>query len=159
MCFSPRAGKSWNNFRSRARPNRGTSRCSSPVMARRKRKFAQGHRAAGGIDPRAKHLRRRPRDFHGRSAAHRRCHALAQTKNLVVVPFFISDGLHTQEDIPVLLGEPERDRRGTPCRRPADLAQPDGKKRQAGLVFARRRHRAAAGRRDFGTRAGSGRMR
>jgi sirohydrochlorin cobaltochelatase len=36
------------------------------------------------------------------------CHALARTKYLVVVPFFISDGLHTQEDIPVLLGEPER---------------------------------------------------
>jgi sirohydrochlorin cobaltochelatase len=36
------------------------------------------------------------------------CYLLAQTKNLVVVPFFISDGLHTQEDIPVLLGEPER---------------------------------------------------
>jgi sirohydrochlorin cobaltochelatase len=33
------------------------------------------------------------------------CYQLAQTKNLVVVPFFISDGLHTQEDIPVLLGE------------------------------------------------------
>ena len=33
------------------------------------------------------------------------CYALASTKNLVVVPFFISDGLHTQEDIPVLLGE------------------------------------------------------
>ena len=33
------------------------------------------------------------------------CYRLAQTKNLVVVPFFISDGLHTQEDIPVLLGE------------------------------------------------------
>lgn len=33
------------------------------------------------------------------------CYALAQTKNLVVVPFFISDGLHTQEDIPILLGE------------------------------------------------------
>jgi sirohydrochlorin cobaltochelatase len=30
---------------------------------------------------------------------------LARTKNLVVTPFFISDGLHTQEDIPVLLGE------------------------------------------------------
>jgi sirohydrochlorin cobaltochelatase len=30
-----------------------------------------------------------------------------QTKNVVVVPFFISDGLHTQEDIPVLLGEAE----------------------------------------------------
>jgi len=34
-------------------------------------------------------------------------YALAQTRNLVVVPFFISDGLHTVEDIPVLLGEPE----------------------------------------------------
>jgi sirohydrochlorin cobaltochelatase len=33
------------------------------------------------------------------------CYALAQTKNLVVVPFFISDGLHTQEDIPMMLGE------------------------------------------------------
>ncbi len=36
------------------------------------------------------------------------CYSMAQTKNLVVVPFFISDGLHTQEDIPVLLGAPER---------------------------------------------------
>jgi len=36
------------------------------------------------------------------------CYALAQTRNLVVVPFFISDGLHTQEDIPVLLGETKR---------------------------------------------------
>lgn len=36
------------------------------------------------------------------------CYAMAQTRNIVVVPFFISDGLHTQEDIPVLLGEPER---------------------------------------------------
>jgi sirohydrochlorin cobaltochelatase len=34
--------------------------------------------------------------------------ALAQTKYVVVVPFFISDGLHTQEDIPVLLGEAKR---------------------------------------------------
>jgi sirohydrochlorin cobaltochelatase len=33
------------------------------------------------------------------------CYKLAQTKNLVVVPFFVSDGLHTQEDIPVMLGE------------------------------------------------------
>jgi sirohydrochlorin cobaltochelatase len=33
------------------------------------------------------------------------CYQLARTKNLVVVPFFISDGLHTQEDIPVMLGE------------------------------------------------------
>ncbi|MDD5141426.1 MAG: CbiX/SirB N-terminal domain-containing protein [Verrucomicrobiales bacterium] len=36
------------------------------------------------------------------------CPALAKTKNIVVVPFFISDGLHAVEDIPVLLGEPER---------------------------------------------------
>ncbi len=36
------------------------------------------------------------------------CYSLAQTKNLVIVPFFISDGLHTQEDIPVLLGETKR---------------------------------------------------
>ncbi|MDR3458222.1 MAG: CbiX/SirB N-terminal domain-containing protein [Verrucomicrobiae bacterium] len=36
------------------------------------------------------------------------CHLAARTRNLVVVPFFISDGLHAVEDIPVLLGEPER---------------------------------------------------
>ena len=33
---------------------------------------------------------------------------LASARNIVLVPFFISDGLHTQEDIPVLLGEPEK---------------------------------------------------
>lgn len=36
------------------------------------------------------------------------CQAMAKTRNVVVVPFFMSDGLHTTEDIPVLLGEPER---------------------------------------------------
>ena len=36
------------------------------------------------------------------------CYSIAQTRNIVVVPFFISDGLHAAEDIPVLLGEPER---------------------------------------------------
>lgn len=36
------------------------------------------------------------------------CYALAPTKNLVMVPFFISDGLHSFEDIPVMLGEAER---------------------------------------------------
>lgn len=35
------------------------------------------------------------------------CYAMAQTRNLVMVPFFISDGLHSYEDIPVMLGEPE----------------------------------------------------
>ena len=36
------------------------------------------------------------------------CYQVAQTKNIIVVPFFISGGMHVQEDIPVLLGEPER---------------------------------------------------
>jgi len=36
------------------------------------------------------------------------CYRLVSTKNMVVVPFFISDGLHVQEDIPVLLGEAKR---------------------------------------------------
>jgi sirohydrochlorin cobaltochelatase len=36
------------------------------------------------------------------------CYALAQTRNIVIVPFFISDGLHSYEDIPVMLGEPAR---------------------------------------------------
>lgn len=35
-------------------------------------------------------------------------YGLCQTRNMVVVPFFISDGMHVQEDIPVLLGEPKR---------------------------------------------------
>ena len=36
------------------------------------------------------------------------CQASVKTRHIVVVPFFISDGLHAVEDIPVLLGEPER---------------------------------------------------
>jgi len=36
------------------------------------------------------------------------CYRLAQARNIVMVPFFISDGMHSVEDIPVLLGEPER---------------------------------------------------
>jgi len=32
-------------------------------------------------------------------------HSVAQTKSIVMVPFFISDGLHSNEDIPELLGE------------------------------------------------------
>ena len=35
-------------------------------------------------------------------------YALAHTKNMIVVPFFMSDGMHVQEDIPALLGEPKR---------------------------------------------------
>ena len=36
------------------------------------------------------------------------CYRLAQTRNIVVVPFFISEGMHVAEDIPVLLGQPAR---------------------------------------------------
>jgi sirohydrochlorin cobaltochelatase len=36
------------------------------------------------------------------------CYQLAQTKNIAMVPFFISDGLHSYEDIPVMLGEAPR---------------------------------------------------
>jgi sirohydrochlorin cobaltochelatase len=36
------------------------------------------------------------------------CQARVQTRHVVVVPFFISDGLHVAEDIPILLGEAER---------------------------------------------------
>lgn len=35
------------------------------------------------------------------------CYRTAQTMDIVMVPFFISDGLHSFEDIPVMLGEPE----------------------------------------------------
>ena len=36
------------------------------------------------------------------------CYQLAKTRNIVMVPFFISDGLHSFEDIPEMLGEPKR---------------------------------------------------
>jgi sirohydrochlorin cobaltochelatase len=36
------------------------------------------------------------------------CYKIASTKNVVMVPFFISDGLHSYEDIPEMLGEPKR---------------------------------------------------
>ncbi len=36
------------------------------------------------------------------------CARMARSRNLVVVPFFISDGQHSYEDIPVMLGVPER---------------------------------------------------
>jgi sirohydrochlorin cobaltochelatase len=36
------------------------------------------------------------------------CYRLAHSRHIVMVPFFISDGLHSYEDIPVMLGEPER---------------------------------------------------
>jgi sirohydrochlorin cobaltochelatase len=40
------------------------------------------------------------------------CWCATGLRDLVMVPFFISNGLHTAEDIPVLLGEPEARVRG-----------------------------------------------
>jgi sirohydrochlorin cobaltochelatase len=37
------------------------------------------------------------------------CYTLAAAPNVVIVPFFISDGLHSYEDIPMMLGESESD--------------------------------------------------
>src|SRR4029077_2193859 len=45
---------------------------------------------------------------------------LVKTHNVVVVPFFISDGLHSYEDIPVLLGIKER-------RLPTRRREPNGR--------------------------------
>jgi sirohydrochlorin cobaltochelatase len=36
------------------------------------------------------------------------CFYLAETRHIVVVPFFIGEGMHTQEDIPVMLGDSKR---------------------------------------------------
>jgi len=36
------------------------------------------------------------------------CYRMARARNIVLVPFFISDGLHSYEDIPVMLGEREK---------------------------------------------------
>jgi sirohydrochlorin cobaltochelatase len=35
------------------------------------------------------------------------CWQDTQCADLVMVPYFIADGMHTQEDIPILLGEPQ----------------------------------------------------
>jgi sirohydrochlorin cobaltochelatase len=47
------------------------------------------------------------------------CYKMAAARHIVMVPFFISDGLHSVEDIPVMLGEPaqavaDRYRKGQP---------------------------------------------
>lgn len=36
------------------------------------------------------------------------CFYIAETRHIVVVPFFMSEGMHTQEDIPVMLGDSKR---------------------------------------------------
>jgi sirohydrochlorin cobaltochelatase len=37
------------------------------------------------------------------------CYEMAQTSHLIVVPYFLSDGLHVRRDIPVMLGQLERE--------------------------------------------------
>jgi sirohydrochlorin cobaltochelatase len=36
------------------------------------------------------------------------CYDMTSSRNIVIVPFFISDGLHSYEDIPILLGSPKK---------------------------------------------------
>ena len=36
------------------------------------------------------------------------CFYMAETRHIVVVPFFMSEGMHSQEDIPVMLGDSKR---------------------------------------------------
>jgi sirohydrochlorin cobaltochelatase len=36
------------------------------------------------------------------------CFYIAETRHIVVVPFFMSEGMHSQEDIPVMLGDSKR---------------------------------------------------
>lgn len=59
------------------------------------------------------------------------CVRIARVKNIVMVPFFISDGQHSYEDIPVMLGAPkrvarERSRQGQPAWR--NPTERDGKR-------------------------------
>lgn len=92
------------------------------------------------------------------------CWSLSRCRNLVLVPFFLSDGLHTQEDIPVMLGEPEsrvaeRIRRGQPpWRNPTEregrrlwLASSVGLEPRLAEVILERVREAAPG--DAGTAA------
>ena len=53
------------------------------------------------------HLRGSPCRVHGGGTAHRRLLQAGASENIVMVPFFISDGLHSFEDIPVMLGAPK----------------------------------------------------
>ena len=102
-----RAALAWcSSFRFRAPPSRRTPRCLWPAC---NGKSAESRKA---IEHQVEMIRaqRIYADVHAvfmeeepRIAG---CHALARTKHCVMVPFFISDGLHVVEDIPVLLGEP-----------------------------------------------------
>ncbi len=51
---------------------------------------------------------------------------LTKTRNIVVVPFFISDGLHSYEDIPVLLGIPSCHPERTKAKSKGPVAKPLG---------------------------------
>jgi sirohydrochlorin cobaltochelatase len=49
--------------------------------------------------------------------------ALTSTPNVVAVPFFISDGLHSYEDIPALLGIKKKRSTRTNCESPSEIFQ------------------------------------
>ena len=86
------------------------------------------------------------------------CCRLARARNIVMVPFFISDGQHVCQDIPVMLGVPGRDARerlkqGQPAwRNPTErdgkriwyTAAIGGEPSLAGVILARVREASAA---------------
>ena len=86
------------------------------------------------------------------------CCRLARARNIVMVPFFISDGQHVCQDIPVMLGVPGRDARerlkqGQPAwRNPTErdgkriwyTAAIGGEPGLAGVILERVREAAAA---------------
>ena len=85
-------------------------------------------------------------------------HQVAHTRNIIVVPFFLGDGRHTQEDIPVMLGEPkhlvaQRCKLGQPpWRNPTEkksrliwYSSPIGSAPQVADVILERVHEATAG--------------
>jgi sirohydrochlorin cobaltochelatase len=60
---------------------------------------------------------------------------LTNTPNVVVVPFFISDGLHSYEDIPALLGIAEKRLTKTNRERPTEIFRQNPYKIDNRLLF------------------------
>jgi sirohydrochlorin cobaltochelatase len=46
-----------------------------------------------------------------------------RTPNAIAVPFFISDGLHSRQDVPIAMGFAQK---GRPWKNPVDVKQPAG---------------------------------
>jgi sirohydrochlorin cobaltochelatase len=66
---------------------------------------------------------------------------LSQTRNVVAVPFFISDGLHSYEDIPALLGiSRANSASGSGGLRPSEISEDGGHGNRRSLRSQDRTH-------------------